>query len=154
MLEAADADASKVVDLYAGTGALGIEALSRGAGSCTFVEADARVCEVLRENLERTQLAERAEVVGARVGRWRAPADGTYTLAFADPPYDDSSAWDAVAQSLAGALAEHAFVVVEHAARSAPRAELLGRALWRDRRQGEGAVAVYRRDEQTREGRA
>ncbi|MSQ37743.1 MAG: 16S rRNA (guanine(966)-N(2))-methyltransferase RsmD, partial [Chloroflexi bacterium] len=56
ILEAADADFSEVLDLYAGTGALGIEALSRGEGRCTFVESDARVSALIRENLGRCGL--------------------------------------------------------------------------------------------------
>jgi len=151
MLEAAGVDCSSVLDLYAGTGALGIEALSRGDGRCTFVEADARACEALRENLRRTGLADRADVAMAQVGRWRSDPAARYTLVLADPPYDDASAWSALEQALEGALAGHAAVVVEHAARGAPPPALCGRPLWRDRRQGDGAVAIYRPDEPTGE---
>ena len=75
MLEAADADFTEVLDLYAGTGALGIEALSRGAEHATFVEADARVSAVLRANLERVGMTEDATAVTASVGRWRPPPE-------------------------------------------------------------------------------
>jgi len=145
MLESAQADDADVLDLYAGTGALGIEALSRGAGHATFVEQDARACAVIRENLTRTGLAGQAEVVRGRVGRWR-PADGArYTIVLADPPYDEASAaWIAIERSVEGALAPHAMLVVEHTSRSAPPAGVAGLPLWRDRRQGEGAVAIYR----------
>jgi 16S rRNA G966 N2-methylase RsmD len=53
---------SRVLDLYAGTGALGIEALSRGAEHCDFVESDSKACEVIRENLNRTRMSDRAKV--------------------------------------------------------------------------------------------
>ncbi|MPZ98992.1 MAG: methyltransferase [Dehalococcoidia bacterium] len=144
MLEAAGADFSEVLDLYAGSGALGIEALSRGGGRCTFVEADARAAAVVRENLERTRLADRGTVVTARVGRWRPAPGYTCTLVLADPPYDDPGPWEAIAASVQGALAEASVIIVEHAARTEPPPVLTGRALWRDRRQGDGAVAIYR----------
>jgi 16S rRNA (guanine966-N2)-methyltransferase len=144
MLEAAGADGSAVLDLYAGSGALGIEALSRWPGRCTFVEADAEAARVVRANLERTGLAERGEVATAVVGRWRPPAGAAYTLVLGDPPYDDAAAWEAIERTVAGALEAHALLAIEHAARSAPPPWLGGRALWRDRRHGDGAVAVYR----------
>lgn len=144
MLEAAGADFSEVLDLYAGTGALGIEALSRGEGRGTFVEADPRVAALLRENLERAGLSERARVVTARVGRWRPAPETAYTLVMADPPYDDATAWGAIAETIRGVLAPHAYVVVEHAARLEAPETVAGRRRWRDRRQGDGAVAIYR----------
>ncbi|MSQ42202.1 MAG: 16S rRNA (guanine(966)-N(2))-methyltransferase RsmD [Dehalococcoidia bacterium] len=146
MLDAAGADLSSVLDLYAGTGALGIEALSRGEGRCTFVEADAAACRVIAENLERTGLAARGAVTHRRVERWRAPADAAYTLVLADPPYEREATWAEIERSVDGALAPHALVAVEHAARAEAPAALLGRSKWRDRQHGDGAVAVYRTD--------
>jgi 16S rRNA (guanine966-N2)-methyltransferase len=144
MLEAADADFDQVLDLYAGSGALGIEALSRGEGEATFVEADPRALEAIRENLDKTRLQDRARVTLARVERWRAPAGVAYTLVVADPPYHDAAAWDAIDTAVQGALAPHAMVVVEHEAHAVPPDALAGRPLWRERRQGAGSVAVYR----------
>lgn len=144
ILEAAGADMSEVADLYAGSGALGIEALSRASGRCTFVESSAAECRVISENLRKTRLQDRATVVRARVGRWRAPQGHGYTLILADPPYDDAAAWRDIERSLGTALADGAMLAVEHAARDPAPALLAGRALWRDRRQGDGAVAIYR----------
>ena len=73
MLEAGGMLRSPVLDLYAGSGALGIEALSRGLERCTFVEADGRTCGVIRANLERVGLPGGAVVRGT-VGRWQPPA--------------------------------------------------------------------------------
>lgn len=84
------------LDLYAGTGAVGIEALSRGAASCVFVEAAADAVRAVRENLERTGLAERAEVVRADVRRFLEGTDRAFDLAFLDPPYAEEP--DAIAQ--------------------------------------------------------
>lgn len=145
MLEAADADFSEVLDLYAGTGALGIEALSRGEGRCTFVESDPRAAAVLRDNLQRAGLVDRARVAAAPVGRWRPDAGTVLTLVLADPPYDDTSSWGSISATVLGTLAPDALVVVEHSARLAAPDALLGWPRWRDRRQGDGAVALYRR---------
>ncbi len=144
ILESAGDDMSEILDLYAGTGALGIEALSRGGGRCTFVEMDRRACRLIRENLRRTRLAGRGTVVRARVGRWQ-PQDGdAYTLVLADPPYDNDATWREIEYSVNGALAAKAVVVVEHATIHAPPAALLGHSMWRNRHQGEGAIAIYR----------
>ncbi|MEI6666445.1 MAG: RsmD family RNA methyltransferase [Chloroflexota bacterium] len=145
MLEAADADFTEVLDLYAGTGALGIEALSRGGGHATFIESDARVTPIIQDNLERARVSEDGTAITATVGRWRPPAGVAYTLVVADPPYDDKTAWDAIAATVSGALAPHAMVVVEHSARVPPPERLADLEQWRDRRQGDGAVAIYRR---------
>jgi 16S rRNA (guanine966-N2)-methyltransferase len=78
---------ARVLDLFAGTGGLGIEALSRGATSAVFVEKDATAVEVIRRNLARTGLA--GDVHRSDAERWverTAPA-GSFDLIFADPPY-------------------------------------------------------------------
>ncbi len=144
MLEAADADLSAVLDLYAGSGALGIEALSRGAGRCVFVESSRRVSRVLRDNLDRAGMSDRGKVVSGRVGRWRPDEDERFTLVLADPPYDDGDSWRAIERAIEGAVAPGALIAVEHAARSQAPATLGGCAVWRRRRQGDGAIAAYR----------
>jgi pantetheine-phosphate adenylyltransferase/16S rRNA (guanine(966)-N(2))-methyltransferase RsmD len=83
-------DGGEVLDLYAGTGSLGIEALSRGAERAVFVEKNGGALSALRENLRRTRLQERAEVVRGEVHRVlaRMVAEGRqFNLIFADPPY-------------------------------------------------------------------
>jgi 16S rRNA (guanine966-N2)-methyltransferase len=81
-------DGATVVDLFAGTGALGIEALSRGAASATFVDADLHAVRAIKDNLRVTGLGERARVVHADVFRFLAGAPPEPSdLAFADPPY-------------------------------------------------------------------
>lgn len=84
-----DLEEATVLDLFAGTGALGIEALSRGAASADFVDADRRAVTAIRENLAGTGL-EGGVVHQADVLRWlerRAPSLAAHDVAFADPPY-------------------------------------------------------------------
>jgi 16S rRNA (guanine966-N2)-methyltransferase len=76
-----------VVDLFAGSGALGIEALSRGARHCTFVESARPALAALRANLESLGLASRAEVVAGDAVAFAARRPGPYDLVLADPPY-------------------------------------------------------------------
>jgi 16S rRNA (guanine(966)-N(2))-methyltransferase RsmD len=80
---------ARVLDLYAGTGALGIEALSRGAKSCLFVESDRQAVAILGENLARLGLGGRAEIAGTTVERWLESADRRlmFELVLMDPPY-------------------------------------------------------------------
>ena len=82
---------ARVLDLYAGTGAMGIEALSRGAERAVLVERDRSAVRVIRDNLERTRLSERADVVAADVTRFVMRDDkgeGMFDLVLTDPPYE------------------------------------------------------------------
>ena len=88
-------DGTVVVDLFAGTGALGIEALSRGAARAVFVDADPIAVAAVRSNLEATGLTEAGRVVQSDVVRFLERRTEPFDLAFADPPYD-FQAWDDV----------------------------------------------------------
>jgi 16S rRNA (guanine966-N2)-methyltransferase len=79
---------ARCADLFAGTGAIGIEALSRGAASCLFVDRGAEAARTIRRNLERTGLADRATVIPAEVATALGDRAGPFDLAFLDPPYD------------------------------------------------------------------
>ena len=112
---------AKVLDLYAGTGALGLEALSRGAASCVFVENDEAALRVLRENVERTGLSDRA-----RIRRGRLPqalgtlaGEGPFDLVLCDPPYAQAQ-WMALLAGLAPLLERNFVVMWEHARQDAP----------------------------------
>lgn len=79
---------SVCADLYAGTGAVGIEALSRGAASCLFVDSSAAAVAAVRENLDRTGLGDRGRIVQGDVALTLRGEGGTFDLVFLDPPYD------------------------------------------------------------------
>ena len=90
---------SAVLDLYAGCGALGIEALSRGASHCTFVEQDRRAVECIRTNLETLGYTDRSTVVQADVESWVEQSNMAFDVVLADPPYADDS-WETLLDSV------------------------------------------------------
>ena len=134
-------DGARVLDLYAGSGAVGLEALSRGAEHVLLVESGSRAARVIRDNIEAIGLAG-AEVLTDRVERVlaRGPEHGRYDVVFADPPYalagDEVSA---MLQTLSdhGWLAPGALVIVERATRSGPVSWPAGLQPDRTRRYGE-----------------
>lgn len=143
-LEAMDADFSSVLDLYAGTGALGIEALSRGAESCDFVERDRAMADVIRQNLELTGFSDRARVYPIAAERALERLSGPYSLVLADPPYADAGAADLLERLARAALVEDdAVVVYEHGARDEPRGDLGPFSLAKQLRHGDSAVSIY-----------
>jgi 16S rRNA (guanine966-N2)-methyltransferase len=103
-----EVEGARVLDLYAGSGALGIEALSRGAESAVFVERDARAVAAIERNL--AAVGAEAHVARQDVSRFLGHAEGPYDLVFCDPPYDFAS-------RLAGALAERLPAVAPPGAR-------------------------------------
>ncbi len=148
------------LDLCAGTGAGGIEALSRGARLATFVERDGRACQVIAENLARTGLAgPAAAIVRAEALAWldRAarprdddPGRGPFDIVLVDPPYDDTSLLEAILAALGGPAGERllvpaATVVAKHFWRAAPAAQIGLLGSTRERRFGETALTFYRR---------
>ncbi len=137
----------RVMDLYAGTGSLGIEALSRGAGWCDFVERNRRQSLDLQENLQRAGYADAGHVHCAEVSRWLTqPAPGVepYHLALLDPPYrmgDPTPTLAALSDS--GSLHVSATVVVGHSSRMALPDSIGGLRRYDRRSYGDNAIAFY-----------
>jgi len=130
---------ARVLDLYAGSGAIGVEALSRGAAHCAFVERDHHAVQALRENLTRTRLADLATVHAMAVERFLSAAvGGPWDLAILDPPYSEHAIL-APLERLAPALAPSALVVVKHFWRT-PVPEAAGLVQRRTRRFGETSL--------------
>jgi 16S rRNA (guanine966-N2)-methyltransferase len=144
-----DLPGATVLDLFAGSGAAGIEALSRGAAHATFVERDKGAIAVIKANLARTHLADRAAVTRADAIIWlRDPArahEPPRTLVLIDPPYDDTPAMTAALEAVGPLLAPNARVVAKHFWRDAPPARIGLLASDRERRFGETALTFYRR---------
>ena len=105
---------ARVLDLYAGSGAIGIEALSRGASHATFVEQAQPALEALRANLERTHLADFASVLAQSVERFLAgTSEEPWDLVFLDPPYE-LRAIVAPLRAIEPHLAPDAILVIKH----------------------------------------
>ena len=116
----ADVPDCAFLDLFAGTGSVGIEALSRGAGSCAFIEKNATCVRAIERNLALTGLAGRARVVRQDVARFldmlaREPT-GRFDIIFADPPYVYPHIWDVAARLLEADVGAHddTVVVIQH----------------------------------------
>lgn len=109
---------ARVLDLYAGSGALGLEAASRGAAAVTLVEAARAAADVCRRNVVALGLGSGVQVVNDRVERFVAHPVAAWDLVLLDPPYDvPADALDQVLAALVPALAPGATVVVERSAR-------------------------------------
>jgi 16S rRNA (guanine(966)-N(2))-methyltransferase RsmD len=139
------------LDLFAGSGAAGIEALSRGAARATFVERDAGAVRTIKANLQLTGLADRATITRADVLAWlRDPArthEPPVDVVVLDPPYEDTAALTTVLEALGPLLAPTARVVAKHFWRHVPPAHVGLIASDRERRFGETALTFYRRME-------
>lgn len=147
-----DLPGANVLDLFAGSGAAGIEALSRGAARATFVERDRGAAEVIAANLGRTHLAgERVRIVRADAIAWlrgpEAAAAAPFGMVVLDPPYAETGLL-AEALVVVGPLVAHdGRVVAKHFWRDPPPAEVGLLASERERRFGETTLTFYRRQE-------
>lgn len=137
---------AEVLDLYAGTGALGIEALSRGASHATFIEKDEAAATIIEANLNHTQLSESATVLRMKAEHFAArPAKRIFQLIFVDPPYALGFPLKTL-QSLVvlGHIAPGAVIVVETAARQEPFDIPAGFVLTGQRSYADSAVAYLK----------
>ncbi|UPL11971.1 16S rRNA (guanine(966)-N(2))-methyltransferase RsmD [Microbacterium sufflavum] len=145
-LESLDAiDGARVLDLYAGSGALGLEALSRGASTADLVERGRPAAAVVRRNagaVARASNRPPARVHEASVRSYLARATGPYDLVFTDPPYDlDDAAMTADLIALAPLLSDDAVLIVERARRSTrPDVEAAGLHVFREKTYGDTAL--------------
>ena len=141
---AAQVEGARVLDLFAGSGAIGIEALSRGAAHVTFVDREERGLAILRQNLDALGFKQRAQIVRADVARWiEASPDELRAadLIFLDPPYGDA-VFDRALQAIDSSSSE-ATVVAEHSRRQKlPTLERLH--VGREHRYGDTMLAVLR----------
>lgn len=147
ILEPVLADA-RVLDLFAGAGTLGIEALSRGSASVTFVERSAEALKALRKNIAATGFGDRAEVVPANVLAFlEQRVGGPYDVVFCDPPFADVAILEATLAHprLAGALAPEAHVVARFLRKHQPRVPAPARVL-RVKEIGEETLLFLRYD--------
>jgi len=133
-------EGARVLDLYAGSGALGIEALSRGAAHADFVERDARAAATIRDNLEALELTDASVHHRDALAFLRAQV-GPYDVVFADPPYSCAPRLAGALSLLPAVLSEDAMIVTESDKRQPLELEL---PLIDERTYGDTRIALHR----------
>ena len=138
-------EGSRVLDLYAGTGTLGIEALSRGALAADFVEVRPVLCRDIRKNLQDMGLAHRGRVIQARADKALDLVTKKYDLVLIDPPYD-LDPWETLMSRLSESclLKDKAIVVAEHRYQMQLADEYGYLVRLKSRRHGDTSISVYR----------
>jgi 16S rRNA (guanine(966)-N(2))-methyltransferase RsmD len=143
----AQVSGSRFLDLYAGTGAVGIEALSRGASAVTFVESDPESVQLLRKNLMTCQLLDRSQILTERTATFLDRKDWwgePYDILFADPPYADLDELDIIIHAWRpGLLSERATVIIEQDAHAELPPSIGPAALVRRYQYGDTALFLY-----------
>lgn len=133
-------DEADVLDLFAGSGALGLEALSRGAGSATFVDSDREACRTISANLDKLRL--HGTVLRQDVLRALAAERGTYDLVLCDPPYDFDHA--RITPQLGRLISDDGLLVYESSGRAEPP-EVPGLEQRTSRKYGSARLTLYQR---------
>jgi len=137
----------RVLDLFSGSGALGIEALSRGAGSVDFVEREATCCAIIRENLEKTKLSANARVHCTTVSKALSFLDKEYGIVLIDPPYSDPSIGNVILQLAESPLVgQDTTVIVTHSSRLPLDRAYGGLRMVKEHRHGDSSIAVYTKE--------
>lgn len=143
-LDSVAGDWDRVLDLYAGSGALGIEALSRGAGWVDFVEKTPKCCAIIKENLKITGFASQAKVYCCSVSKALSMLSGEYDIVLVDAPYSDNSLLGTLEELFSSPLlGEYTTVVVQHSSRQPLPLELEQLHRIRDRHYGDTCLSIY-----------
>ena len=139
-------DWSQVLDLFSGSGSLGIEALSRGAGFVDFVEREPKSCAMIKENLSSTRLEGQAHVYCCSVTRAISFLSKIYNVVLMDPPYADKSISKIIMQLASSRLINHdSVVVVTHSPRLTLETEYASLNRLKERRHGDSCIAIYQK---------
>ena len=140
-------DGKTVLDLFSGTGNLGIEAVSRGAAKAVFVDEAPGSISVLRKNIETCGLSERAEVLRTSVlhgTRFLSKRGESFDLVFLDPPYEKGLVEETLKAIVTdGIINDGAVVIVEHSLRETPSDEYEGLTLTDRRKYGDTEISFY-----------
>ncbi len=140
-------DWEEVLDLFSGSGALGIEALSRGAGWVDFVEREPKCCAIISENLEKTKLAEQAHVYCCSVTKAISFLDKEYSIILMDPPYSNQSIGNIVTQVANSRLmGQDTIMVVTHSPHLSLSPSYATINLIKEHRHGDSCIALYRKE--------
>ncbi len=147
ILETITGDWARVLDLFAGSGALGIEALSRGAGWVDFVEREPRCCDIIRQNLEKTKLAAQAHIYCCSVVKALSFLDKEYGIILMDPPYSDASIGNVITQlAVSKLVGADSIVVVTHSPHFPLDSIYATLKLSKEHRHGDSCIAIYKKE--------
>ncbi len=147
ILENMAEDWDTVLDLFSGSGALGIEALSRGAGSVDFVERERTACAIIKENLEKTGLAEGARVHCTTVANALSSLKEEYGIVLIDPPYSDPSIGKVIQQlAETNLVGQDTVVVVTHSSRVSLEPNYGTLHMKKEHRHGDSTIAIFRKE--------
>jgi len=147
ILETLASDWSQVLDLFSGSGALGIEALSRGADWVDFVERKPRCCGIIKQNLEKTKLSAQAHIYCCSVNKALSFIDKEYNIVLMDPPYSDSSIGNVITQLATSKLVgTDSVVVVTHSPHLSLEKTYAPLSLVKERRHGDSCIAIYQKE--------
>lgn len=139
--------AGDVLDLFAGSGQLGIEALSRGARHCVFVDAGTEAVAVIRENLQRTHLSDKAQIVRTDYLSFLKSCRKRFRLIFLDPPYGEKYLENAIKFiSEIDILAEGGIIISERPAEKTLEGHFPGLVASKDYRYGKTIITLFRRE--------
>jgi 16S rRNA (guanine(966)-N(2))-methyltransferase RsmD len=147
ILETITSNWEQVLDLFAGSGALGIEALSRGAGWVDFVEHKPRCCDIIRQNLEKTKLAAKAHIYCCSVAKALSFLDKEYSIILMDPPYSNLSIGKVITQLATSKLVgTDSILVVTHSPHLSLNSTYAALNLIKEHRHGDSCIAVYTKE--------
>ncbi|MFH0846621.1 MAG: 16S rRNA (guanine(966)-N(2))-methyltransferase RsmD [Chloroflexota bacterium] len=150
ILENLAGDWSCVLDLYSGSGGLGIEALSRGAGWVDFVEHSHECCDVIRQNLEKTKLLGQAHIYSCEVRKAFSFLDKEYGIILIDPPYPDLSIGDIITElSALKLVGKDTILVVTHSPHHSLMKTYGTLRMVKESRHGDSCIAIYRKEAQS-----
>ena len=146
ILENMDIYWDDILDLYSGSGQLGIEALSRGAGFVDFVDHSPACCAIIKENLEKTRFTDSASVHCWTVDKAFSFFDKEYDIILIDPPYPDRSI-DNIIEKLAETrlVGDHTVVVVTHSPHFPLKEQYLSLDMIRENRHGDSCISLFRK---------
>lgn len=135
---------AEVLDAFAGSGALGLEALSRGAKHATFVDRDNSAIEVLKENIKLLKCENETQVIKSGVATWADETDKKFDIIFADPPYDNMQL--STVSHLFKLLKSNGLMVLSYPGRGEAPSGTNGVVVVDNRSYGNAALAFYRLD--------
>ena len=132
------------LDLFAGAGGIGIEAISRGAGIVVFVDASRDSLNVVKQNIDQTGFSDRANVVISKAETFLKKPSGPYDIVFLDPPYAEEMSPLLEIIGGAGILKPHAIVIAEHFKKQSSPKNAGCLSLYREARYGDTVLAFYK----------